>query len=361
MNGLLRRPMAKVVAGIIVILLIVLGLKAFSGGGGMTVTAYFPSSAGLFKGNDVGVLGVKVGTVEKIVPDGDRVRVTLHVNGDQKIPADAGAVVVARSVATDRYVELTPVYHSGATMHDGATIPLDRTRTPVEFDEVLATINDFATKIGGNKQTADAVRRIVDSGDAALGGKGQDINKAVTNLGGAADTLAGQSDDFTATLTSLNSLAGTVKDNAAIEKQFIGQVSTASQMLADQREDFRSALRALDSAVTQVADFSVTNKAEIVKALNSSSTLMKSLTTKSDQINEVLEVLPVGLQNVELANHNGWLPAHADPLVLAPLGGALTKVCEALPLNLCETLDGTGTVAELLSGLNGLLGLGGSK
>ena len=91
-------------------------------GGKMEVTAYFEDSAGLFVGNDVGILGVTVGKITSIEPDGDQVKVTMEVDDDYDVPADAGAVVVARSVATDRYVELTPVYRKGPKMEDGAEI-----------------------------------------------------------------------------------------------------------------------------------------------------------------------------------------------------------------------------------------------
>ena len=121
----------------------------FVGGGSMTITAELPDSAGLFTGNDVGVLGVPVGKVTKIEPKGDHVVVTLEITDtDVPIPADAGAAVVARSVATDRYVELTPVYTPGPQMEDGATIPLERTVTPVDFDEVLASIQTLRGRPG---------------------------------------------------------------------------------------------------------------------------------------------------------------------------------------------------------------------
>ena len=101
----------------------------------ITVTAYFADSAGLFVGNDVGVLGVPIGKVTDIEPDGDRVKVTMEIDADRAVPADAGAVVVARSVATDRYVELTPVYDGGEKLTDGAEIDVERTASPVDFDE----------------------------------------------------------------------------------------------------------------------------------------------------------------------------------------------------------------------------------
>ncbi len=96
----------------------------------MEVIAYFEDSAGLFVGNDVGILGVAVGKITSIEPDGDQVKVTMEVDDDYDVPADAGAVVVARSVATDRYVELTPVYSKGPTLEDGDEIAIERTRDP---------------------------------------------------------------------------------------------------------------------------------------------------------------------------------------------------------------------------------------
>ena len=351
------KAVVSAVAALALVVGVVGAAKALGGEDSMTVTAYFPDSAGLFQGNDVGILGVPVGKVTRIQADGARVKVSLRIDGDHPVPADAGAVVVARSVATDRYVELTPVYSGGARMTDGATISEDRTRTPVEFDEVLASLNDFATRIGGNKQTAEAVRRIVDSGAEALGGRGRQLNGTIGALGDAATTLSGQREDFAKTLTSLNALVSVVSQNEATEREFIKQVADASTLLAGEREEFRAALRALDRAVTSVADFSVKNKAEIVKALNGSSRLMTTVDGKQAELSELLEVLPVALQNLQRADHNGALPARLDPLALAPLGGVLTQVCAQLPLQLCETLDGTGVVGDVLQGLQDLLGV----
>ena len=236
------------------------------GSGHITVTAYFSDSAGLFTGNDVGILGVPVGRVTKIEPDGGRVKVTLEIDTDHPIPADAGAVVVARSVATDRYVELTPVYHDGPKLKDGATIAVDSTRTPVDFDQVLETIDQFATGIAGSKETTDAIRRFVEAGDAAFSGQGEQLHETITKLSDAATDVGGQRGEIVATLDSLDSLVAAIDGNEQTVRTFLRRVAQGSALLNDQRTEFRESLRALDRAVHTVAAFAVKNRGQIVKA-----------------------------------------------------------------------------------------------
>ena len=315
----------------------------------ITVTAYFSDSAGLFVGNDVGVLGVPVGEVTEIEPEGDRVRVTLEIDADEPVPADAGAVVVARSVATDRYVELTPVFESGEKLADGAEIDVERTATPVDFDEVLETINDFATGIAGNKRTTRAVKRFIESGAAALSGTGDLANRSIRELAQAVSTLSGQRSDFAGTIVSLDVLVGTIAENDDTVRTFIDQVAEASELLADERGNFRSALRALDRAVTVVAQFAVDNRDQVVDSFDNATKVFRTMLGKRKSLEEILRVMPVALENlVRLPTPTGRIPTRVDPLVIAPLGNELRKLCQLLPLGLCDLLSGTDPLGGLL-------------
>ncbi|WP_309648973.1 MCE family protein [Nocardioides sp.] len=305
------------------------------------VTVLLPDTAGLFVGNDVGVLGVPVGEISSIEPDGEQVRVVIEIDGERAVPADVGAVVVARSVATDRYVELTPVYDGGARLDDGDTIGLDRTRTPVDFDEVLGALNEFATGIAGSQETTDAVRRFIESGDGALRGNGQLVNDSIRALAEAVDGVAGQRGDFTSTVESLDTLVGTIAANEQTVRTFVRQVSLGSRLLADQRESFRTALRSLDRAVTVVADFAVANRAQVVRALGGTTDLMETIMAKQRDLTSILEVFPLALQNLERVPDGGQLPVRFQPTYLLPLGAELGDLCARLPLQLCELIGGT--------------------
>ncbi|KRA37238.1 MULTISPECIES: MCE family protein [unclassified Nocardioides] len=316
------------------------GCGVVGGSDTMTVKAYLTDSAGLFVGNDVGVLGVNVGSIKSIEPAGDKVLVTMEIDADQPVPANAGAVVVARSVATDRYIELTPVYREGAKMADGATIDVERTQTPVDFDQVLDSLNEFATGIGGNEKTTKAVQRFIDAGTSALQGRGPLLNQTIHSLADGVSGISSQREDIAATLKSLDVLLSTIATNESTARTFIKQVAEASDLLSDERENFRQALRSLDAAVTTVAKFAVDNRQAIVDNLDGGTELMKTVLSKQDRLEELLRVFPLALQNLAMIKGDR-LPVRIDPLILVPLGNVLQDVCGALPGNLCDVLLGT--------------------
>ena len=78
-----------------------------------TIYAYFPTATSIYPGDEVRVSGVKVGTIDKIEPDGTQVKMTMSVDRGIQVPADAKAVIVAQNLVAARYVQLTPAYRSG--------------------------------------------------------------------------------------------------------------------------------------------------------------------------------------------------------------------------------------------------------
>ena len=135
MTGSLQRGVAAACA---LLLLVALGWKILRPVGQYRVTAYFTKSIGLYANSDVRILGIKVGTIDSVVPQGDRVKVTMSIDDTYKVPAQAKAVILAPSLVSDRYVQFAPVYDGGPKMQDGADIPIERTAIPVELDAVYS-------------------------------------------------------------------------------------------------------------------------------------------------------------------------------------------------------------------------------
>ncbi|WP_157108411.1 MlaD family protein, partial [Aldersonia kunmingensis] len=110
-------------------------------------TADFENVAGVYEGNDVSVLGLPVGRVDKIEAKGSYVEVAMSIDKNVKVPAEAIAATVSPQLITNRHVELTPAYSGGPTLADGDHIPLARTRTPVELDRILANFDQLGAAL----------------------------------------------------------------------------------------------------------------------------------------------------------------------------------------------------------------------
>lgn len=361
------RTLTRTLAGTAVLLLSVLtGCSALPdavpGGGPDTirVTALMQDSAGLFEGNDVGVLGVPIGTVTSIEPAGEVVRVELEIDADRKVPVDAVAAVIARSVATDRYVELTPAWTSGPVLADGDVIATENTRTPVDFDEVLGALEGLATGIAGDEQTTEAVRRFVSAAEGAFVGNGRLLNDTIGSLADAGTSLSSQREQVGDTIGALDDLVETVATNRATVRRFVDQVSAATVLLDQERGNVRSSLDALDRAVRVVAEFAVDNRAETVSSLQSTTRVLRSVLERRADLEEVLEVMPLALQNLQQTEDDGRLVVRLQSTALLPLGDALADLCASLPLGLCELLGGTDPGLDL-GGLGGLLGRSGEQ
>lgn len=323
-------------------------------GGDIEIATFLPDSAGLFVGNDVGVLGVPVGKIKSIEPVGDAVKVTMTVEGDVDVPANAGAVVTARSVATDRYLELTPVYREGKKMADGDEIPLERTRTPIDFDTVLATLSQFSKDIGGNKETANAVKRFLRVGAETFKGNGKKINSSIVALGDAVEAVSGQRDNILGTMNSLDVLTGTLAANEETIRQFTATVATATRLLADERGNLRKALTRLSTSITVVSQFADKHRAQITGSVNRLTEVIENIMGSQQNVRKMIEVMPLALMNVRNAvGPDGIANARMSPVFLTPLGGALQQLCQSLPAGLCDTVALTpGTpLSDLLEGL----------
>ena len=102
----------------------------FQGSGSDTrrVTAYFDRTVSLYKGSEVRVMGVNIGTVTAVVPEGDRVRVAMEYDDEYKLPADAKAAIVTPTLTADRFVQIAPAYTEGP--RSWRTTPRSTCRTP---------------------------------------------------------------------------------------------------------------------------------------------------------------------------------------------------------------------------------------
>ncbi len=109
---------------------------------GYEVNATFANSANIAKSSPVRIAGVDVGKVISSERDGNATKVTFTVDGSGRpIHDDAFAAIRPRIFLEGNFfVELDPGSPSAPEMDSGGTIPVSRTSTAVQLDEILTAL-----------------------------------------------------------------------------------------------------------------------------------------------------------------------------------------------------------------------------
>ncbi|KAB1150164.1 MCE family protein [Streptomyces luteolifulvus] len=270
------------------------------------VTAYFPRTVGIYPGSDVRVLGVRIGEVGKITPEGDRVRVELSYDAGHRVPADAKAAIINSSVVSDRYVQLLPVYRGGPAMRDGGVIPASRTAVPVELDRIFDSLHTTAEALGpeGANRNGSLSRLLGVSADN-LDGQGGKLHRTVEDLSEAVTTLSDGRTDLFGTVRNLQVFTAALAADDKSVRSFNSTLAAVAGQLAGERKDLAAALKNLGTALGDVSAFVRNNKKSLTSNVRGLSKVTRVLVTQRAALAELLEVAPTGMSNLD----NAYNPA----------------------------------------------------
>ncbi|MFI7118157.1 MCE family protein [Amycolatopsis sp. NPDC049868] len=316
------------------------------------VTAYFAGAVGLYEGNSVRMLGVDMGTVTKIQPMGNQVRVELEYDRSVAVPADAKAIIVSPSLVSDRYVQLAPAYKGGPRIADGAVIGLDRTEVPLEVDELAASLSRVSKSLGPNGANKNgSLSNLLDTAAKNFDGNGQALHDTITKLGQAAGTLSGNKDDLFKTVENLGSFSQTLVNSDKQVRDFERQLADVSGFLAGERENLSATVKQLSDTLTAVQAFIEKNRDRLKSNVDKLASVTKVLVDQRGALAEILDVAPVGLGNLVNTYNasSGTLDARANlnELTQPPL----VMVCNLLK----QTPDALDALGDACKGVAGLV------
>jgi len=319
----------------VVLAMLVASCSVITGQGpSYTVKADFSSTTGLFPGSFVRELGIDVGTVTKVVNQGDHVQVTMSVRNKFALKPDAQAVLVADSILGERYVQFTPAWLGGPRLADGSVVPIDRTVVPVETDQVLRSLERVLTTVDPKN-----VAQLVDNLAAIVDKQGPKLNQLLTNASGTLSLVADKSVDLGQLTDSLASLTGALRTRSAALTSLIRDYATVSQIIADDRQ-------AIDGTVTQLTDATGQAAGLLSTNIGGLKDDISVLTTAGQTLDRNIDSLDVGLANTPLLfgaaknaydpGHN-WLPLNsqsspstASAVIAARIRDSLAGVCRRM-------------------------------
>ncbi|CAA0124475.1 Uncharacterised protein [Mycolicibacterium vanbaalenii] len=271
-----------------------------------TIFAYFSSATSIYPGDEVRVLGVKVGRVAAITPDGTEAEMTLEVDHNVQIPVDAKAVIISPNLVSARYVQLTPAYSgTGPTMGDGGVIPLSRTAVPVEWDEVKSQLMRLATDLGPQTSASStALARLIDSAANAMGGNGVKLRETLRQLSGAARIFAEGSGNIVDIIKYLQTFVSALRDSKEQIVLFENRFASLTTVLSDSSSDLDAALKDLSTVIVDVQRFVAGSRHQAAEQVRSLTSVTQNLVDNRKSLENVLHLTPTSIANY----HNIYYP-----------------------------------------------------
>ncbi|MFD6224377.1 MCE family protein [Nocardia asteroides] len=297
------------------------------------LTADFENIAGIYEGNDVMVLGLAVGKVDKIVPKGTFVEVHMSVDSGVKIPKEAIAAIISPSIVTDRHIEITPPFTGGESMSSGDHLPLARTRTPVELDTMIKTIDQFAASLKpepGQEGLGPLSGRVL---YPVLNGNGQKIRETLDALSSALKVGLDNKDAISNIIIKLNELTTMLADNDQSVRDFSNRMTAMSGLLAEQAPGLQATLDQLNAFLANTSSTFGGHEQELAASLTGLTNVTNQLRANSSAMIEIVDIVPLLMQNIDGAIDKDGGYFRSVGLVGTALSGEVVSVfCERIQM-----------------------------
>ncbi|MFE7512294.1 MCE family protein [Streptomyces sp. NPDC057540] len=254
-----------------------------------TVTAELDDVLSLVPQSAVKVNDVAVGRVTAIeLGTGTwTARVTLEINGDVRLPADAGARLEQSSLLGEKYIQLVaPRKDTGTRLADGSVIPLARTSRNTEVEEVFGALS-LLLNGGGVNQLKTITREL----EAALGGREPEVRSMLNRVNTLVTTLDAHRGDITRALDGVNRLSATLAGRRKDVDTVLTGLSPGLKTLEKQRGSLLTMLRALDT-LSDVAVATVdASKKDMIADLKALAPTLTALADAGADLPDSLQVL----------------------------------------------------------------------
>jgi phospholipid/cholesterol/gamma-HCH transport system substrate-binding protein len=294
------------------------------------VVAYFANSTGVFVGDDVRILGIPVGKVDQIEPQGTRVKIGFWYDSKYKVPAEANAVILSPALVPARAIQLTPAYTGGVVMADNTVIPQDHTAVPVEWDDLRKQLEKLTaalqpTQPGG----VSTVGALIDTAADNLRGQGANIRQTIIELSQAFSALGDHHDDIFGTVKNLSILVSALQDSTAVIRQLNQNLASATELLSDAPTKVADAIRDVNNVVEDAQSFVAANRETMGTASDKLASISTALVQSLDDLKQTLHILPNTIQNFANIYHPAQ-GALSGALVLNLFSNPITFLCGAI-------------------------------
>jgi phospholipid/cholesterol/gamma-HCH transport system substrate-binding protein len=259
------------------------------GPGAFKIQAQMPDVDNIEQNSRVRVGDVNVGTVSKIERQGWNALVTMTLNGNVELPANATAKVGQTSLLGSQHIELAPPADEPpqGKLHEGSLIQLGSAGAYPTTEQALAAIA-LLLNGGGFGNLYD----ITDALSTAFAGRENDLRSLIEQLDLAIGYLDDQKGDIIAASESLNNLMGQIADQKPVVDKALRTIPDALAVLRDQRQNLTEALTQLGRFSAIAADSVNQTKEALVQEFKDLGVVLQELANAGPALTRALSFLP---------------------------------------------------------------------
>jgi phospholipid/cholesterol/gamma-HCH transport system substrate-binding protein len=258
------------------------------GPGSFTIEAQLPDVDNIERNSRVRVGDVTVGSITKIERQGWHARLTMTINGDVDLPANATATVGQTSLLGSKHVELAAPKNAPpeGKLHDGSLIPLSAGSAYPSTEQTLSALS-LVLNGGGIGQIQDVTHAL----STAFAGREDDLRSLIQQLDQFASYVNDQTADIITATQSLDNLAGQFADQKPVVDKALQTLPEALSVLKDQRQKLADALDFLGKFSALAADSVNQTKYNLVNELQQLGPVLESLANAGPALTRSLSLV----------------------------------------------------------------------
>jgi phospholipid/cholesterol/gamma-HCH transport system substrate-binding protein len=255
------------------------------GPGAFVIQAQMPDVNNLQQNSRVRVADVTVGNVTKIQRQDWHALVTMRLNGDVDLPANAIAKLGQTSLLGSQHIELAPPTDAPpqGKLRDGSVIPLAHSDLYPTTEQTLAALSTVLNG-GGIGQLQD----ITEAFSTAFRGREKDVRSLIVQLDRFTAYLNDQTGDIIAAAESLNRLVGQLAEQQPVIDRALKTIPDALAVLNEQRDNLVDAADQLGKFGALVTDTVNQSKDNVVKILKETGPVLESLANAGPSMTRAL-------------------------------------------------------------------------
>ncbi|MBV7707053.1 MCE family protein [Nocardia nova] len=259
------------------------------GPGSYSVKIEMPNVMSIQRNSRVRVNDVTVGNVADVQLEGWHAVVTVTLNRDVHLPANATAKIGQTSLLGSLHIELaSPLSEPPAgELKNGSVIPIEHAGTYPTTEQTLASLS---TVLNGGGLAR--IQEISNQTNTALSGHEKEVRDLLSQTSTFSSDLNAQSDDIITAATGLDRLADTVGKQNDVLAGALDRIPPALSILARQRQQLTDTVTAL-GGFADSADRVVTASSEDVQQnLRDLQPVMRELANAGPDLTGALGLLP---------------------------------------------------------------------